>query len=124
MAFIQRTIQALWQAGTHPSGGALEIFEPAIEAGKDRRLLSEALDLLRVWLRDVLLCHEEVGRPERLVNIDRIEELHAEAARLPRAAIIGQLRALEEAQAALRGNVHPTLALENLCLSMRRVSFT
>lgn len=124
MAFIQRTIRALWQAGSRPSGSALEIFEPASEAGKDRRLLSEALDLLRVWLRDVLLCHEEVGRPERLVNVDRIEELHAEAARLPRVAIVGQLKALEEAQSALRGNVHPTLALENLCLSMRRVSVT
>jgi DNA polymerase-3 subunit delta' len=119
MAFIRSTVAGLLGA----AGGrdAVPVFEVAAEAGRDRQLLLETLDVLTVWLRDILLCREGLDA-QRVVNTDRIEALREEANRRSRATIIRQVRAVDEARAALRGNVHPTLVLENLCLEMRQVT--
>jgi DNA polymerase-3 subunit delta' len=119
MIFIQQTAAALLDAAS--AREVLPLFDAAAGAGRDRKLLGEALEVARAWLRDVLLCREGLGRG-RIVNADQLDRLEREASRLPRPAILAQLRAVNEAQAALRGNVHPTLALENLVLQMRQAT--
>lgn len=118
MATIQRTVRALLDgAGRHQ---VLPVFEAAAEAGRDRQLLQETLDVMRVWLRDLLLCREGLEQG-RVVNSDQLAQLRQEAQRVSTPALLEQLRAVGEAQAALRGNVHPTLTLEHLVLRMRQV---
>jgi DNA polymerase-3 subunit delta' len=119
MAFIQTTVGALLDAASRRD--VLPLFEAAVEAGRDRKLLGEVLEVVRAWLRDVLLCHEGLGEG-RVVNADQLDRLEREASRLSRAAILARLRAVNEAQAALRGNVHATLALENLVLQMKQAT--
>jgi len=119
MTFIQQTVGALLRAAA--SREPLEMFETAAAAGKDRQLLAEVLDVLRVWLRDLLLWREGLAEG-RAVNVDQLEGLREGAARLPRVAVLAQLRAVNAAQAALRGNVNPTLALEHLVLEMRQAA--
>lgn len=119
IAFIRKTVEAL--LGAARGQEAVTIFETAADAGRDRVLLGESFDVVRVWLRDLLLCHEGLEEG-RVVNSDRLEELRREAEGHSLVSILRQLRAVDEAQAALRGNVHATLVMENLCLGMRQVT--
>lgn len=95
---------------------ATAIFDAAAGGGRDRQVISDSLDLLRIQLRDLLLIKEGAAAPPVTPGADQLRQ---RAQELPLGAILGQLRAVDEAQAAVRGNVHPALALENLVLSMR-----
>jgi DNA polymerase III gamma/tau subunit len=77
--------------------------------------------VMRVWLRDLLLCREGLAE-ERTVNVDRLDRIREEASRLSREAVLARIRAVNAAQAALRGNVNPTLTLEHLVLEMRQAA--
>jgi DNA polymerase III subunit delta' len=121
LGLIQRMTAALLQAAG--SSSVLPLFEAAADAGKDRLELVEVLDYLRVWLRDLLLVREGLEQG-RVLNADHLQRLRDEAQLLDRHAILRRLRAVDEAQAALRGNVQPALALENLGLRMRQVSIS
>ncbi len=104
-ATLEQLVQGLVQAAA--GDRTVQIFDVAVEAGRDRQVIVDALDLLRVRLRDALLGQTPGAgaEPEMSTN-----------------AVLGQLQAVDETQAAVRGNVHPTLALENLVLSMRECS--
>jgi DNA polymerase-3 subunit delta' len=118
MTTIQALVATLLSAAAGES--VLPILEAAGGAGRDRMLLSEALDYLRLWLRDLLLVREslegEGGR--RLVNAASLEQLRSEGARWSAAGLLSALRAVDETQRALRGNVHATLCLEHLGLRL------
>jgi DNA polymerase-3 subunit delta' len=121
LALVQQTTAALLQAASSTS--VLPLFEAVAEAGKDRPALVEVLDCLRVWLRDLLLVREGIEQG-RLLNADHLQRLRDEAQHVDRQAILRRLRAIDEAQAALRSNVQPALTLENLGLRMRQVSIS
>lgn len=97
---------------------AVGVFEVASRTGRDRQVINEALDLLRVRLRDLLLLGQglEVQRGMDQKTLTRLRE---EAGQLLRGTVLKQLRALDEAQAAIQGNVNPSLVLENLTLCLR-----
>ena len=100
-AALEQLVEGIMEA----AGGdrTTQIFDLALEAGKDRGVINGALDLLRIRLRSALLGQGAISPgPTPSTN-----------------SVLGQLHAVDEAQAAVRGNVHATLALENLVLSMR-----
>jgi len=117
VTFIQHTVGALLRAAQSPE--MLPLFAAAADAGRDRQALQEVLEVVRVRLRDLLLCREGLA-DGRVVDAERLPRLQQEAARTSRSAVLRQLRAVQEAQLALRGNVNPTLTLENLVLHMRQ----
>lgn len=100
MGSLGEVVDALQEAVTGRS--VAKVFEAAVGAGKDRTLITEALDLLRSRLRDLLL--EQVAQDD---GAGRREQL------------LERLRAVDRAQAAVRGNVNPALTLENLVFEMR-----
>ena len=100
MGSLGEVVDALQEAVTGRS--VAKVFEAAVGAGKDRTLITEALDLLRSRLRDLLL--EQVAQDD---GAGRREQL------------LARLRAVDRAQAAVRGNVNPALTLENLVFEMR-----
>jgi len=115
MSLIESSVERLLRAAS--VSDPLSLFEAATEAGRDRQLLQEVLDVIRLRLRDRLLCGEGLA-PGRVRDPDGAQEV----SRLPRKAVLRQLRAVNEAHAALRGNVNPALTLENLVLNMRQAS--
>lgn len=117
MTGIRTTLEGLLRASRRDDASSL--FEAAAAAGKDRQELQGVLDYLRLWFRDQLLVAEglEVGR---LINRDLPEAARQEALALGPRALLQRLRALDETQAALRGNVNTTLALEQLVLRLRQ----
>ena len=102
-ASLHQLVESLVEAARGDT--VVELFDTALAAGRERQVVGEAMDLLRIRLRDLLLrgCLEQ-QQPDDGPSTG---------------AVLGQLRAVDEAQAAVRGNVHPTLVLENLILSMR-----
>ena len=84
---------------------------------RDRGLVAAYLETYWLWYRDAL-CLAAGGDPALLVNEDRLEDLHALAARLPLAALVEALRVIKEARLALDANVNPRLALEHALLAL------
>ena len=107
IAELQRLADTLWKAANSRSRSA--VFDAAATCGKERDRLEEALDLLRLRLRDELLGAEGIG-PGGAVD---------PAAFPPARVSLRRLRALDEAQAALRGYVNVPLLLENLVIGMQ-----
>ncbi len=112
---IQKTMRRLLRASR--AGTARDLFETTSEAGKDRLFLAEVLDYMRVWFRDLLLMVEGLSEG-RVINADQLSQLREEAAQERTRALLRRIRAIDEAQTALRGNVNPTLVLENLVLQI------
>jgi len=100
--------------GAADTRGVGVIFDAAQEVGRDRVRICDALDLLRMRLRDGLLQLE--GGGDLPGGGDTAEDPRAARERLLR-----QLRAVDAAQVAVRGNVNPALTLENLVLDLRGV---
>ena len=93
------------------------IFDFADELGEDRGTLLELLDLLRVWIRDVMIAKES-GTTGELLNIDLADEAMAASRRFSWPRLFQHATLVARAQAALRGPVNPKLAMERLMLML------
>jgi len=100
MAALGEVVDTLQAAASGQGVG--DVFDAATGAGKDRTLIADALDLMRSRLRDQLMVLVEEG-----------------GGAAGRDQLLGRLRAVDRAQAAVRGNVNPALTLENLVFEMR-----
>ncbi|PID38662.1 MAG: DNA polymerase III subunit delta' [Proteobacteria bacterium] len=115
LAAAQATLDQLMSAAS--GSRAADIFAAAQEAGRDKAHIAQVLDLLRIRLRDLLLAQAGLeGRLAGSSQADKVAE-RARALGLPR--IRSQLRAVQEAEEALFGNVNASLLLENLALRLR-----
>ncbi|MCK5799514.1 MAG: DNA polymerase III subunit delta' [Deltaproteobacteria bacterium] len=115
LAAAQRTLDQLLAAAQ--STYAADVFEAATEAGREKSHLRQVLDLLRVRLRDLLLAH--AGLEGRLAGSAQAATIAEEARTLGIAQIRRDLRAVQEADAALAGNVNAGIMLENLAFQLR-----
>jgi DNA polymerase III subunit delta' len=120
MSSLQAALDALIEATSQNT--VVRLFQATTEVGKDRLYLAQLLDLWRTWLRDLLLLTENLDEG-RLINTDRLLQLREAAKGQTYRGVLHQLRAVDETHAALRGNVNPTLAMENLVLSLRQAVF-
>lgn len=98
------------------------VFDVADELGEDRACLLELLDLLRLWIRDVMIA-KEAGAAAELLNTDLAGEALAMARTISWPRLFEQDRLVAEAQAALQGPVNPRLAMENLMLTLTAAPF-
>jgi len=95
----------------------LERLDAAEAAARDRDHLDDLLDVALFWFRD-LLVWQETRDETYLINLDRREKVAELAAALPAPVLSERIRAVEEAKADLRRNVHPRLLLEHLFLRL------
>ncbi len=82
----------------------------------DRESVRQTLYLWQRWWRDLLLVKEGVA--EHIQNIDRRDELTAQANSVSTAGIVAFLRRIQETLIALDANANPRLALECLMLAV------
>jgi len=99
---------------------ALEVAREVGEGREARERLAGELELLELWLRDVLLCGLGVD-PGVWVNQDRAEQLGRVAERADPARLLGWLDRVREVRASLKTNANPRMAMESLLLAMRMV---
>jgi len=93
------------------------LLDCADELGEDRGELLELLDLLRLWIRDVMIAGE-TGAEADILNIDLAGEVMAAARRLSLPHLFRQEMLIAEVQAALKGPANPRLAMERLLLAL------
>ncbi len=93
------------------------LLDCADELGEDRGELLELLDLLRLWMRDVMIAGE-TGAEADILNIDLAGEVMAAARRLSLPHLFRQDMLIAEVQAALKGPANPRLAIERLLLAL------
>lgn len=93
----------------------LDRLDAAEEFSKDKDDLPELLEIALFWYRDILVWQQS-GDEDRLINLDRRDQITALAATLPPASLNTRIQAVEDAKDALERNVHPRLLLETLFL--------
>lgn len=117
-SFLETRADRLDQIATLAGAGRSERFAYAEKlAGgfsRNREAVYSTISLWIDWWRDVLLI--EGGNTDGVVNVDRLPEVSAAAARFEPPAVARLLQALREARADLESNVNPRLALEALML--------
>lgn len=100
-------------------GGMLSVFQIAAEVSGERALLPQTLELLALRLRDLLLLASGSDESQLLSNSEIQPTLTARARGLGSRALLQQLRAVQQAQAALAGNANAALTLEALTVALR-----
>lgn len=107
------------------SAGALKDLEKAqkLRATRfSRDVLDRALTDLSTWYRDLLVI-QLTGDTQRVVNVDRADQLEKLAGRWPADRTLGMIDEILACRQALEQNVAPLLAVENLMVSLGQGSF-
>jgi DNA polymerase III subunit delta' len=98
--------------GLDPADGvALTAFAEGFTG--DREAADERLGLMSLWYRDVLAAASGAPR-DALVNVDRVAEAEADAARLTPREVVRRLDAIATARRDVAGNVNARLVVEGL----------
>jgi DNA polymerase III subunit delta' len=87
----------------------------AADFSRQRQSVELALELWTSWWRDVLLV--QAGAADLVGNLDRIEDLQAQAGGCSPARVRSYLARIETARLQLEQNVNPRLAFEALLLA-------
>lgn len=87
---------------------------------KKKDLIEESLEILTMWLRDILVVGVD---PQRVFNQDRREALSTAANRVSPAQLLQQIDAVDRALMALRSNTNARLTLDAMVLQMARTCF-
>jgi len=98
--------------------GATTALEIAERLNKESEHLALYLDLLRSWLRDLLLIREIGWDMQRLIHLDLQTHLQEHAQMLSTPALFRAVHAIDQCEAALRRNTAPLLTLEHLFLTL------
>jgi DNA polymerase-3 subunit delta' len=115
--------RAQWFARAAGLRGAsvAELLNYAEELGQSREQLEPALELLRMFYRDVLVL--AAGGPPTLVTNRDFEELLVGAAKVVgHRGALGALEMLEEVSDSLRVNANPKLLAEHLLISLAGIN--
>jgi DNA polymerase-3 subunit delta' len=104
------------------SKGALSALEKRSTrslGAREREHIAAAFDVIRSWLRDVLLTR--IGRGEDIVNVDFRANIGRAAAGATESDLIRALKAVDEAAERTRYNVSVQSIFESLLFSIREV---
>ncbi|MGD9307610.1 MAG: DNA polymerase III subunit delta' [Desulfosarcina sp.] len=82
---------------------------------KQKDLVEESLEIITMWLRDVLVVACD---PQRVLNHDRLKALSAAAQQISRQSLLQQIDAVYHALTALRSNTNVRLTLDAMALQM------
>lgn len=111
--WIVRTMESHMAGGRIPEIRAWLAFSEMLSKKKD--LIEESLEIVTIWLRDLLIVRFDPGR---VINQDRLEALSAAAEWIGPDQLIRQIDAVERALAALRSNMNPRLTLDAMVVRM------
>ena len=116
-AFRQEFVEAY----ASMEGGAVTpaVFTIAHELAEDKQHLLPRLDVMRSWLRDMLV-YRETQEAGRLIHRDVEEATKTLSARIPSARLLKSIQAVQEAAAAIAGNANRQLALESMMFKITR----
>ena len=101
---------------SHPGASDVRTWLALAERlAKQKDLIEDSLEIITMWLRDILVAGCD---PQRVLNRDRMDALTRAAEKIGRAALIEQIEAVGKAQSALRSNTNARLTLDAMVLRM------
>jgi DNA polymerase-3 subunit delta' len=92
-----------------------EIFDLAASLGEDKAGLLKRLELLKLWIRD-LLIFKATDQSRYLINRDLVKKVTTLASQLSWSNLFKKAAIVDEVQSALLSNVNPRLAMETMLL--------
>jgi DNA polymerase-3 subunit delta' len=100
------------------AGDLADVLDLAEEISKGRDQAQDALNLLEIWCRDLVLCKLGVSG-DLLVNQDRREAVADQAAGLSSRQLLAWLEDIRRTRDGFWVNANPKMAMESLLLKMR-----
>lgn len=95
-----------------------EIVRKSDENKSGRDTVVESLDILTVWYRDLLAAKLQ-GESASVVNLDKSDEIKAQAGRYPHAGhLANAIEAMLHAKRAVLGNANPQITTEALMMRL------
>jgi len=95
----------------------LVFFSFVDDFGEGRKEITERLNVLREWYRDMLVC-KETGETDRLINQDIINITRQFSERLSGYDILKSIRAINQAYVAIEQNANKQLTLESMMFKL------
>ncbi|MDD2388226.1 MAG: DNA polymerase III subunit delta' [Desulfobacterales bacterium] len=89
----------------------------AVKLAEDKESLSDSLEIVNSWLRDLIVCRY---RPGKIVNIDMGQRIAAGSRRIDEASLLSGIEAIETARKDIRANANMRLTLDLLIMSLAR----
>jgi DNA polymerase III subunit delta' len=116
-ALLEQRTAALDSLATALGGGTVPRFRLAEAlAASGPEVVDDVLELWLSWLRDLLLVAEAL--PDRVVNRDQLERLHAAANQISSRAVQAAIQAVQAARSQVAGAINTRMALEVLLLRL------
>ena len=97
---------------------ALEAMEYAHFFEERREKVDDTLDLLELWLRDMLVCKEN-GETELIINMDRISIIKSLSKNFTTRAIRDMIEKVTATKKMLKSHANFQLAIENMLVNIR-----
>ncbi len=89
------------------------VFSEALSKNRDQ--LTNALDVMKIWFRDIAVCGDA---PDRVINRDLIVVLRQAASRTSLDAVVRKLEAISIAESDLQANANPRLTMDRLVMAI------
>lgn len=112
---MDRTLRFIWNIG---SMRVYDLADTAKSLAEDKENISDVLETLTLWFRDVLL-YKASESTEKLVLKKDVEEIRKEAGLYEYDGLGDILDAIDEAGVKLRANVNFELVMEQLFMTIR-----
>lgn len=84
---------------------------------KHREILSDSLDIIHTWLRDLMICRYA---PDKMINTDLDPILQNLSRKMTVQSLLSKIEAVGAARKALVSNANPRLTMEVLVLRLSR----
>ena len=95
-----------------------DLLSLAAEHGQNRLTLLEALEMLELWCRDVLVAAVGAGQ-QQLVNLDKLGWIDQQASCTSPRRLLRWIERIRRTRGQMKVNANPRMAMESLLLSMR-----
>ncbi|QTA90280.1 DNA polymerase III subunit delta' [Desulfonema magnum] len=115
-------LEAIAGNGLKPFPG-VRVFAFAERLLKSKDILPDLLEVMKTWLRDVILCRLalEAGQgidPEKVINRDLTNSIQHASRQITVASLLSKIKAIQTAQKSLRSNANLRLTLEVLAMKL------
>jgi len=91
--------------------------------GKNRKGVTEKLEILKSWYRDILV-YKETGETETLIHQDRIETIKSFGEKMPGSDILKSIKTISHAHRAIEQNANKELTLEWMIFKLAEIITT
>ena len=108
-------------AGQISTKPVVSLLAFAAELSKNKEILQDALEMIKSWLRDVVVYK---SCPEKIINRDLVDNIQNVAQKLTVEQIIEKIEAVRTAQKGIRASANLRLTLEAMVMQLAHESQT